>query len=636
MRRADIALAIALMAIVGMMIVPLPTHLLDVLIASNIAVSVLVLLIAVRMRDALAFTAMPTLLLVTTLYRLALNVSSTRLILLQADAGEVIRSFGEFVVRGDYVVGGVVFLVLTLIQYVVVARGAERVAEVGARFTLDAMPGKQMSIDADLRAGVIHAQEARGLRARLERESHLYGAMDGAMKFVKGDAIAGIVITLVNIVAGVGIGAGMRGLALPDALRVYGLLTVGDGLVSQIPSLLTATGAGIIVTRVASREDGASLGGDIGAQLFGDPRVLAIGAGFLAVLAVVPGLPALPFAFLALLLGASAYVTWHSAATRAGATGASTPHGAADVAAIGVDLGAELHAAIVSSRGPGALDHALDDLRSRVTADLGVRVPDVRVSTDATLAPRAFALRLAEIPLARGVAATGLGAPETAAFVARELEALLRRHAPDLVGIDEAQRMLDRLETTDPALVRAVVPNPVPLRLLVDVLRRLLAEGVSIRPLKQVLEALANDAGATKGAGALVERIRTTLARHITFAHARDGVVAVHPLDPMVEDAIRDAIHEAPEGEYLAMAPDETQDLVTATRALLNGSAHGAVLVTQPDVRRFVRQILRDDLPEVAVLAYPELAAEARIDRLAPLSLGRRHAAEQAQAYSRS
>ena len=631
MRRADVALAVALLAIVGMMIVPLPTHLLDMLIVSNIAVSVLVLLIAVRMRDALAFTAMPTLLLVTTLYRLALNVSSTRLILLQADAGEVIRSFGEFVVRGDYVVGGVVFLVLTLIQYVVVARGAERVAEVGARFTLDAMPGKQMSIDADLRAGVIHAQEARGLRARLERESHLYGAMDGAMKFVKGDAIAGIVITLVNIVAGVGIGAGMRGLALPDALRVYGLLTVGDGLVSQIPSLLTATGAGIIVTRVASREDGASLGGDIGAQLFGDPRVLAIGAGFLAVLAVVPGLPALPFAFLAVLLGASAYVTWHSAATRAtgaGATHAATQHGAAEVAAVGVDLGTELHAAIVSSRGPGALDHALGDLRARIAADLGVPVPDVRVSTNAALGPRAFALRLAEIPLARGDAPTALAAPEAAALVARELETLVRRHAPDLVGLDQAQRMLDRLETTDPALVRAVVPDPVPLRVLVDVLRRLLAEGVSIRPLKQILEALAHDAGATRDPGVLVERVRTALARHITFAHARDGVVAVHPLDPMVEDAIRDAIHEAPEGEYLAMAPDETRDLVAATRALSNGGVHGAVLVTQPDVRRFVRQILRDDLPDLAVLAYPELAPEARVDRLAPLVLGRRHAAE--------
>ncbi|MBC7173310.1 MAG: FHIPEP family type III secretion protein, partial [Polyangiaceae bacterium] len=295
---SDAALAALVLAIVGMMILPVPTPLLDVLIAGNVAAAVLMLLTAMYARSGLDFGAFPTVLLITTLYRLALNVASTRLILLHADAGDVIQAFGEFVVGGNYVVGGVVFLVLTLIQFLVIAKGSERVAEVGARFTLDAMPGKQMSIDAELRSGALSQDEARNRRKTLHRESQFYGAMDGAMKFVKGDAVAGIVITVVNLLGGIAIGVTMHDLSAGESLKTFGLLTIGDGLVSQIPALLISTSAGLVVTRVASEDEAGSLGTDVAKQVFGDPRALRIAAGFLVALAIVPGLPAVPFLFL--------------------------------------------------------------------------------------------------------------------------------------------------------------------------------------------------------------------------------------------------------------------------------------------------------------------------------------------------
>ena len=302
-RYSDLALAGLVVAIVGMMIVPLPTPLLDLLISVNIAVAVVLLLVAIYVSEALKIATFPTLLLLTTLFRLALEVSATRLILLRADAGEVIRAFGNFVVAGNLVVGAVVFLILTMVQFIVISKGSERVAEVAARFTLDAMPGKQMAIDAELRAGHIDHNEARRRRAALARESQLFGSMDGAMKFVKGDAIAGIVVLAVNIVGGLVIGVLQRGLDVATAAKTYTVLTIGEGLVSQIPALVISTAAGIIVTRVASEEEGAHLGRDIGSQVMAQPKAIAIAAGLLLLLAVVPGLPGVPFITLAAVLG---------------------------------------------------------------------------------------------------------------------------------------------------------------------------------------------------------------------------------------------------------------------------------------------------------------------------------------------
>ena len=318
MRHADVALATLVVAIVGMMIVPLPTPLLDLLIAINIAAAVTLLLVAIYVSDALKIATFPTILLITTLFRLALKVSSTRLILLHADAGEVIRAFGDFVVAGNLVVGAVIFLILTMIQFIVIAKGSERVAEVAARFTLDAMPGKQMSIDAELRAGHIDHNEARRRRAALARESQLFGSMDGAMKFVKGDAIAGIVVLAVNIVGGLVIGILQRGMDAATAARTYTVLTIGDGLVAQIPALVISTAAGIIVTRVASEEEGGHLGRDIGLQVTAQPKAIAIAAGLLLLLAVVPGLPAGPFVALAAAMGLVAWRLLRAPVRRSG------------------------------------------------------------------------------------------------------------------------------------------------------------------------------------------------------------------------------------------------------------------------------------------------------------------------------
>ena len=331
-RYADLALAGLVVAIVGMMIVPLPTPLLDLLISVNIAAAVTLLLVAIYVSDALKIATFPTLLLLTTLFRLALEVSATRLILLRADAGEVIRAFGNFVVAGNLVVGAVIFLILTMIQFLVVSKGSERVAEVAARFTLDAMPGKQMSIDAELRAGHIDHNEARRRRAALARESQLFGSMDGAMKFVKGDAIAGIVVLAVNIVGGLVIGIVQRGMDAGTAAHTYTVLTIGEGLVAQIPALIISTSAGIIVTRVASEEEGGQLGRDIGLQIMAQPKALAIAAGLLALLAIVPGLPTVPFLTLALILGAVAWKLLRTPAAPAEALAAGAG-GAADVRA---------------------------------------------------------------------------------------------------------------------------------------------------------------------------------------------------------------------------------------------------------------------------------------------------------------
>ena len=614
-RAADLVLAGIVVLVVGMMIVPLPTPVLDVLLASNIAASIVLLLVAVHVPDALSFASFPTLLLVTTLFRLALNVSSTRLVLLQADAGRVIRAFGEFVVQGDYAVGAIVFVVLTLIQYVVIARGSERVAEVGARFTLDALPGKQMAIDAELRAGAIGQDEARRRRRHLARESQFYGAMDGAMKFVKGDAIAGMVIVAVNLVGGAAIGVLARGLSLSDALATYGLLSIGDGLVTQIPSILVSTAAGLVVTRVASEEEGASLGSEVGRQILAQPRALAIAALLLLALAVVPGLPTLPFLLLAVVLGSMAFALVR--ARRRARVAAPTPQFTPGLDALRIELGPVL-AARIDSGEPSVLDHALAEMRERVFASLGVVVPEARLRRGAALADR-FVVSLSELPVHEGVAG-GADAAAQAAYVASVAETYLRMRASELVGITETQAMLDRLEATASPLVRQVVPKPIGVALLADVLRRLLDEGVSIRPLREILEALALAPATEKDAGALADHVRVALRRHLTARYAPGGAVVTLALDPELEEAVRDGIKRTSGAVRLAVAPDVARVLVERSRAAI-AAAPGAVIVAASDVRRFVRAILANELPGVPVLSADELDPMVRVQlagRIAP------------------
>jgi type III secretion protein V len=678
-RFADAALALLVVLIVGMMIVPLPTPLLDVLLAGNVSLAVVILLVAMYVPDGLAFTSFPTILLVATLFRLALNVSSTRLILLQADAGEVIRAFGHFVVQGNYVVGAVVFLILTLIQFMVIAKGSERVAEVGARFTLDAMPGKQMAIDAELRTGSLGQEEARRKRRLLQRESQFYGAMDGAMKFVKGDAIAGIVITVINVVGGLAIGVGMRGLGAVQSLQLYGLLTIGDGLVSQIPSLLISTAAGLVVTRVASEDEESSLGGDVGRQIFGNPRALSIAAGFLVVLGLIPGLPTLPFFVLAVTFGAIAYRVSRRAAPAGAAADAEAAHKEAQretrarkamvplVVPVSLELGLALAKELLDERGGGPfLEDEVPVVRDELFLDLGVALPGVRARASVALPPEAYAILLQEVPVASGEAragrlfvraaaaslpgwgvegeaaldaatgaqgawvdagarevleAAGLAPLGAGAYVARHLEREVRRRAHDFVGLQEVQSMLDQLERAYPALIRNVVPKPVPLALLADVLRRLVEEGVSIRTLREILEALAIHAPGEKDPVALTEAVRGSLRRHITHAHARGGVLAVHLVDPEIEDTIRDAVQRTATGSYLALPPASARDVLDAVRRGTAAAQGRVIVLTQSDVRRFLRRLIEVELPDVVVLSYQELDPTVTVQPLGRIGL---------------
>lgn len=636
--------------VVAMMIVPLPTWLLDLLLATNLSISALLLVGALFVRDALSFGAFPTLLLLTTLFRLALNVSSTRLILLQADAGEVIRAFGEAVVRGDYVVGAIVFAVLTVVQLVVVARGAERVAEVGARFTLDAMPGKQLAIDGDLRTGLIDAEGAAERRRELEREGQLYGAMDGAMKFVKGDAIASIVIVVINIVGGLAIGVLSREMAPQDALRVYGLLTIGDGLVTQIPSLLVSTAAGMIVTRVASEDERGTLGRDVITQLFADWRALAVAAGLASVLALAPGLPFVPFALLASVLGTVGFFRWRRRPAEVLRVEDAPTGGPVELR-----VGSRLAATLTDP----SFGMAFRRVARTLHDELGLRVPPIAPVCDEGLNDEdAYRIVIASVSTARGRCPAGrvfavptttsadgaallqkldpsviLDAPggwivreraalaldagcevtEPSEFLIARLERALRERPEALVGIQETQRALDRLARDAPVLVRTLIPERITLLRLTALLRVLASERVSIRPLREILEALAVDPLPEKDA-ALVELVRMRLARQITHGLMTDGALAMLGVDPMIEDALRDAL--GPDGSA-SPDPELSRDVVEATRRALDERKEpGIVVVTHPDVRRALRQVLATELPDVAVLSYRELDPQAPVRRL--------------------
>ena len=567
----NVVLAVLVVLIVSMLIVPLPTWLLDILLTTNIALGVLILLVALSVRSGLAFTSFPTLLLLTTLYRLALNVSSTRLILLQADAGHVIRAFGDFVVQGNYIVGAILFLVLTLIQFIVIAKGSERVAEVGARFTLDAMPGKQLAIDAELRMGACSQDEARLKRRELHQESQFYGAMDGAMKFVKGDAIAGIVISI--------------------ALRLYGLLTIGDGLLSQIPSLLISTAAGLIVTRVASIDDQATLGNDIIKQLTAYPSALAACAILLLLLGLIPGLPTLPFVVMSVVLGISAVFAF-----RLKNKGVShAPHQPTSIAPLvleGPPLSRELRA-------------ALDAAGARVVEKTGVTLPTLTVREK----PGVHALLHRGTPLA----------PLDPNALPESVERALTMNIAAFIGIQETQAFVDALDRHAPALVRNVVPKPITLPVLTDVLRQLAEEGIHLGHMREICEALAQQpASIAKDSGALTEAVRVSLKRVLTHQYAPDGVLRVHLLDSLIEDTIRDAIPRSKTTP--AIAPHLARDIIASARATYTRAP--MPFVTQPDTRRFVRALLLPHLPQLVVLSLAELDPKVQLEVVGTVGVG--------------
>ncbi len=672
-RASDLILVSCVAIMVGLMIVPLPTLLLDIFLTVNITIAVTVLMVSIYISNAVGIASFPTLLLITTLYRLSLDISATRLILLHADAGEVIRSFGMFVVGGNFVVGAVIFLIITLVQFIVITKGSERVAEVAARFTLDALPGKQMSIDADMRSGLIDSQEGRRRRYGLARESQFYGAMDGAMKFVKGDAIASIIITAINIVGGLVIGIGMNGMPMAEALQTYSILTIGNGLVSQIPALLISISAGIVVTRVASEDGETNLGQDIAGQILSQPKAIGVASGVLLIMAIIPGLPKIPFLALSALTGALSWGLFRAARKpepeqpEAPAAVGSEPQVTITLP-IFIQVGNDLAPYVdLQTKTGQAFYQKLTELRNSLYVQLGIIFPPIQIAANQMriTADRNFIVWLNEVPAAysriptdsvlvntsldrlnacgiSGEEATNPATGKAASWIGRaerpqaeaagfqvwdthevltlHLSNFLRRHAHEFLGLQEVQWILNTIRKHYPALVDEVVPKPVSLQQLTEILRTLAEDEVSVRDVKSILQCLSEYSKTTNDTSELVERVRVTLRRRICHSLTEGKpLLFVYQLDQGLQEVFQNSIRQNASGAYLAMDPQNIDFIVKAARkevANLPPSAQRPAIVTGKDIRRFVKRLLRRDFPDLQVLSYEELAPEMNVQLL--------------------
>lgn len=659
-QRGDIAFALLVVVAVMMMIIPLPTGLVDVLIACNIAASTLILLVAFYIKRATDLSSLPTIVLMAVLFRIALAITTTRLILLQGDAGETVEAFGTFVIGGNVAVGLIVFLIITVAQFVVITKGAERVAEVGARFTLDALPGKQMNIDNDLRSGAIDQAEAQRRRSLLERESQFYGAMDGSMKFVKGDAIAGLVVIIINLLGGLTIGVLQRGMTLGDAALRYSLLTVGDGLIAQIPALLVSMAAGTVVTRVGSDGD-QDVGSAIFSQLSRDPRAFGLVAAVLAALALLPGFPTLVFLVLAAVFAGGTWLMLRGTArTAAAAEGLRAATRALEPRLV-LRLGPDLAAAIP----PAPLAIEIDRIRAGLLTRIGLRLPNLAVRADAALPGDAFSLDLDGTPEERGTLPGGhlavsagamdldlAGLPyeeegatqhhaetvwvpeahrdalEAAGFTARERrEVLLKRveetlgnTAMHFLGLQETRNLLAQIEGEYGELV-GEVQKLIPLQTLAELLRGLVAEQVPMRNLRLILEAIVEWAQYHREVITLEGFVRSTLRRQICFRWADENrVIAAYVLEREIEELVRVVLQQ---GFGSAGARDSLALLAARIREHLQDPppAPLPVVLAQRDVRLGLRQILLQEGLRLPVLAYDEIAPDYFVQTVATVTV---------------
>ncbi len=653
---SEVALSVGLLGLLVILLVPLPTPVLDLLLAFNLGLTVLLLLVTLSVKQALEFSVFPSVLLLMTLFRLTLNVATTRLVLLNADAGVIVTAFGRFVVGGNLVVGLVIFLILIIIQFVVITKGAGRISEVAARFTLDAMPGKQMAIDAELNAGAIDEAEARRRRQQLMRESEFYGTMDGASKFVRGDAIAAVIITAINLVGGIVIGL-TRGLPVAAAVRTYSVLTIGDGLVSQVPALIVATASGMLVTKATSQ---ASLGQEISAQFGANPRPLQVGAMILLGLAAAPGLPALPFLALAALLF---FGGRRLAAPPPAPPAAVAPPGVPKPAEgylddflltdrAGLEIGARLIPLVDSRRGPGILER-IGGLRRDLARKSGLWVPPVRVRDNIQLEPEAYRILVGGREVARGRArpdrclaidpggarfavagedtrdpAFGLPAKwiaendrqraelggwtvvDAPSVIITHLGEAIRKHAHELLSREDLKAMLEKVRETSPAVVDDLVPNVLSAGALHRVLCLLLEERVPISNLTRILESLAAHAPAQKDPAELVERVRLDIGRTVCDRF-RDEQGRLHAIvfDPRLEVELRRSLQD----RSLVMDPARLEAMILRLAdewRKASAKNQDVALLTDGSLRRAVRQVLARSLPELAVIAYQEIPAD--------------------------
>ncbi len=674
LRHGDIALAFGVLGILIVLILPMPSVMLDLLLAVSITFSVMVLLTSLFIEKPLHFSSFPTVLLIATMLRLALNLASTRLILASghegtAAAGRMIEAFGGFIMQGNFVIGLIVFAILVIVNFVVITKGSGRIAEVSARFSLDAMPGKQMAIDADLSAGLIDEAEAKTRRRELEAESSFYGAMDGASKFVRGDAVAGLMITFINLVGGLIIGVGQIGISFGQAAQSYTFLTVGDGLVSQIPALIVSTAAGLLVSKagIAGRTDRALFG-----QLGAHPRTMVTTSGLLSLLALMPGLPMFPFATLAVLSGA---VAWRLTRASAEPDDETAPEPEIEKAVAEEEIGSslamdplrlELGYGLLSLIGDGGgprLTDQIKALRRQLAADLGVIMPPVRIQDNIQLPANSYAIKLKEIEAGRGdlrasmllvmdprgekislpgedtmeptfglpakwVAETvreeanfrGYTVVDPATVLTTHITEIIKDNLPELLSYAETQKLLDELPKDYQKLVNDLVPAKISIGGIQRVLQALLAERISIRDLQLIVEAIGDVVGSSQNIIVITEYVRSHLARQISNAHTSEaGSIPLITLSPTWEQAFSAALVGQGDERQLAMAPSELQDFMTRLQEVFEQQAVRGelpVLITSPAIRPYVRSIVERFRPSTVILSQNEIHAKARIRTL--------------------
>jgi flagellar biosynthesis protein FlhA len=675
-RIGQIAIPAAIVGIVVMMVVPLPTPLIDLLLVSNIALATLALLVSMSTRRVLEFSIFPSYLLIATLFRLALNVSVTRLVLLHGYAGSVIESFGHFVVGGSVIVGLVIFLILIVIQFIVITNGAGRVAEVAARFTLDAMPGKQMAIDADLNSGLINEAEAKRRRKETADEADFYGAMDGASKFVKGDAIAAIIIVLINLIGGFAVGILQKHLSFGDAIQKYSLLTVGDGLVAQIPALLISLSSGLIVTRAATESD---LGTDLLHQFTRHRRTLQLAGGAICLVAIVPGLPKVPFLFVGgFLLILAARMPKEDAILDAATLdevgeeqeplSPDAPERIATdmrVEPLELEIAFDLVDLVDASKGGDLLDR-VRALRRKLALELGIVIPLVRTRDNMELPSATYAIRVHGVEVGRGDApqnhvlvlgddqpglpgtpthepvfglparwvplefrhqaeVTGATVVDRASVITTHLAEVVRRNAGRLLGRQDVKLLIDLAKQTDPVVIDELNAAGITAGEIQRVLQSLLDEGVGIRDLVRIFEVISERSRVTKDLEQIVEAVRTSLGPAISAAHARNNKLPVLALEPIIEHSLAEALRASDHGTYLALDPQVAEQLATAVaRSAQEAEMKGIepVLVCSTQLRAALRRLLHAAAPRLPVLAYTELGAQLELDTIAVVNLG--------------
>ncbi|MBU8906995.1 flagellar biosynthesis protein FlhA [Desertibacillus haloalkaliphilus] len=673
----DLSVLLGVILIVVMLIIPLPPGMLDFLIVINISLALLIILVAMNTREPLQFSIFPTLLLLATLFRLGLNVSTTRSILGNAEAGNVIDTFGSYVVGGNALVGFVVFLILIIIQFIVITKGAERVSEVGARFTLDAMPGKQMSIDADLNAGMISDVEAKERRQKIEREADFYGSMDGASKFVKGDAIAGIVIVIINMIFGLVIGMMQQGMDIGTAASTYTLLTVGDGLVSQIPALLISTATGIVVTRAASE---GNLGHDLTAQIFAYPKMLYVAGGTIALLGIITPISlvvTMPIA--ALLIFGGFYLSKVETETAQSEEETEEEEEVDDMKSpenvvnllqidpIEFEFGYGLIPLADANQGGDLLDRVVM-IRRQLALELGMVVPVIRIRDNIQLQPNEYSIKIKGNEIAKGEllldhymamspgvedeTITGIDTIEPAfglpaqwiaedmkeqaelsgytvvdppSVVSTHLTEVIKKHAHELLGRQETKQLIDHLKESYPTLVEDVTPNPLTTGEIQKVLTNLLKENISIRNLPVIFETLADYGPMTKDMDLVTEYVRQSLSRQISKQFATDGEpMYVITMSGMVEKRIAESVQQTEHGNFLSMDPNESQQIIEATVGeieRLSQMGQMPLLLCSPAVRMYVRQLLERYLQNVPVLSYNELEPDIEVQSVGVVNL---------------